>query len=426
MKIKKITSLIVCVVMLMSLLPLETAFAGAYISWRGDAFSAEQLYYDDYMQSWVRTHGDGEYITLYDTSGNKYYRDNVDFIKGLDDKGTKLVGYHDGTTKIIDKNGNLVKDFGKDYVTAWNGYIERYKDDGSYSVYNAGGRKIVSDNYSYVNPVAKNRLVAYDEDYNVGMIDGSGKKIIPTKYQSLNYISDERIIVKNSSGYYGIIDANCNVILPCAYTALEYISDRRILASKKQNPWYEFDRIIYIDGTKRMVAPEGYVIVGYSSDDFIELRDNNYNYKFVNISGYRSVPKEYTGATYYSDKFIKVCKDGKWGAIDVNGNKVLECKYDSIYYYSDNVIEIWSEEGSYIKNVYGQTTVSKKYSWLDYYEDDFIIAHEKDGRSRIIDSKGNTLYGPVDSYLYAMPGDNGSIAVSLGDNMYRICKLKYN
>lgn len=33
---------------------------------------------------------------------------------------------------------------------------------------------------------------------------------------------------------------------------------------------------------------------------------------------------------YYFNDYLAVCRDGKWGLIDVNGNEVVECCFDDI------------------------------------------------------------------------------------------------
>ena len=234
MKIKKIASLVLCMVMLMSIIPLETAFAAPYISWMGDAFSANNLYYDDDLQSWKR-HKDG-YVSLYDSNGNRYFKEKAYDVVGLDEKGTKLISSKN-STKIVDKSGNLIKDFGDDDAfEAGYGYVHRYNSAGQYQLYNSKGYKVIAaGQYDYGNPVARKRVIVCDASGKYGMINNVGELIIPVKFNDIKYVSDERILVKNSSGYWGIIDINCNSILACMYTKLDYISDSRILASKSTN-----------------------------------------------------------------------------------------------------------------------------------------------------------------------------------------------
>ena len=431
----RMTALAMCVMLLMSIVaPLTTVFAGAYISWRGDSFSAGDLYYDDSLQAWKRYHNDWETISLYDNSGNRIFRDKAYAVYRLDEKGTKLVQAEN--SKIIDKYGNTVKNFGTDVAyPCGEGFVNRQTYDGP-ALYTYKGIKIIpaGNNLQCFESFSKYRALVYDTDQHCGIMDNNGKWVVPCKYTELDYISDNRIVAKNKAGYYGIIDAFGNVLLPFNYTNMEYISDKRILASKIEGWPYtaDFDRIIYLDGTKRFVKPAGYSIDSYISDNFIILRnEETYQQKVVNIKGETVIPRGYE-VWAESDNCILVTNQSnyKTGIYNASGTKVLPSTYEYIQYCSDNTLIAFDGQGYGIIDAKGKVKTRCKYQDVRYLSDDCFIVQRND-KYAVADAYGNILIDYQDDYISGVSGGNGSFAISLGfdddwNAMWRIGKIKYN
>ncbi len=431
----RMTALAVCVVLVMSVIaPLTTVFAGAYISWRGDSFSAGDLYFDHSLQNWKRYHDDWETISLYDTSGNRIFKGQTTGVYNLDEKGTKLI--QGENARIVDQYGNTIKSFGGDFVyPCGQGFVSRYTNNGT-AIYNYKGNKIVpaESGLQCYESFNKYRAMVCDYDQNYGIIDNNGKLLVPCKYTELKYISDSRIVARNRSGYYGIIDIYGNVLLPFNYTNMEYISDKRILASKIEGwPFTQyFDRIIYLDGTKRFVKPDGYSISSYISDNFIILSHiETYQQKVVNLKGETVIPRGYE-AWAESDNCILVTNQSNYkiGIYNANGTKVLPSTYEALYYYSDNTLIAFDGQYYGIINAKGKVKTRCKYDSVQYLSDDCFIV-QRYGKYAVVDAYGNILHDYQEDYISGIAGGNGSFAISLGhdenwNRMWRLGKIKYN
>ena len=195
------------------------------------------------------------------------------------------VKLEDGTEKVLDENGNEVKD----------GYISRthtsdgkysivYGDDDIYKIIDNDGNVVIDNGYSYIEDIGNNYYIVASSQKN-GIIDLSGKSVVDLKYSSIFKLDNTDLLQANitETNTVSLINKNMQVIVTMDQAGID--------------------------------IAENYIKV-YSESDI----------KYFDYEGNElSVQQLFPDNNIYAKKI-----DGKWGFVDKSGNLVVENKYDMV------------------------------------------------------------------------------------------------
>lgn len=241
------------------------------------------------------------------------------------------------------------------------GYNIAILDDGSYAVYNLDGEMVAWDDENitfgewhpyfqfssldsqYLDPLTN--MTVYDSQLGIGGLDMYNKYLLDEDtgviyeyyVESYKEIGDDisAVVVcgdydetKNypkwvQTGKYGIASEG-KLVIPCEYDNGTAFDEFGIAALEKKGKWAYFDR------------------EGNQLTDFIyEETGRNYGFYFALDVAEADLPCP--GASSYG--YIAVCRDGKYGYIDLEGNIVIDCIFDDARGVCDGKAWVKTAEG---------------------------------------------------------------------------------
>jgi hypothetical protein len=212
-----------------------------------------------------------------------------------DDERAIVFDYGDSTASIIDKSQNIVKDISN-----------LFEEEGS-SIYSA----------SYIGY----DLFFCSGSKNAAVINSNGDVLYKFKDGAFDYADTEFIydLISNSDSDAWV---KTNEYLAISYSLLSN-SDKEQTTILK-----------YSDGKLTLVKT-------FSCDSYdlyknaLYVRDN-YKEGVVFLDGTADIPTIYDQIDNYSDNYLYVEKDDKWGIIDKNNNTLVDFQFDSLSLFSEN------------------------------------------------------------------------------------------
>lgn len=165
---------------------------------------------------------------------------------------------------------------------------------------------------------------------------------------------------------------------------------------------------VYTAGKWGVIDSKGNIIIEPTYDEYIVVPDNQkgificttdvnyenntYSTKVLNEKGeelftdYDLVEAienfDESNNLWYQSGILKVCKDGKYGIIDINGNEIANCEYDSITALNGVENSMLTEKnGKYgIIDSVGSVIIENKYNEIkpisNRYEEGYIVKNE--------------------------------------------------
>ena len=89
--------------------------------------------------------------------------------------------------------------------------------------------------------------------------------------------------------------------------------------------------------------------------------------------------KKYDIICNFSESMAAVCKNGKWGFINLFGKEIVHCIYDEVDWFFNGFAAVCSKNKWGFINKYGQEVVSCKYKDILCFTDHLIaVKNEKD------------------------------------------------
>jgi len=294
-----------------------------------------------------------------------------------------------------------VQNGSKDRNTEAISYFSCYTN-GKWGVIDNSGNTVIEPTYDEMIVVPNKNTPVFICTYNVNDADGTYQtKAINQKNEEIlkgydtvqaldNYDSkqnvwyEDNVLKVSKAGKYGLIDFSGNQILPCQY------DDITTLKGVKSS------LIVKEDGNVGLVNDKGQVIAKASYKDIQALKegytdnyiiiDSNNKYGIINTSGKVTVSPEYDSIKYInSGDYYAATENGALEIIDTNGNVYLSGFYDDITSIdNDNVIVV--KNGQYgIVTKDNAEVIAPSYSSLTHAFADYYIAKQGDNYG-VIDS----------------------------------------
>ena len=198
--------------------------------------------------------------------------------------------------------------------------VETLEEEYNKKISNKEASGIVSLSSSVANKkaLAYNLLVVSNDNKKWGIVDNKFNVIIGNRYDSITYVEQGNMFIVSDNNKYGIIKAETNIspVIDLLYSNINVICNDPLCFEVKGG-----DKSLIANKEGKPVVLDNFDSIGIVSNSLIDqsvvvIKD----LAIKNDSG----KKETTG--------LVVCKQGKYGIIDLQeGKVVVDCTLDSIY-----------------------------------------------------------------------------------------------
>lgn len=228
------------------------------------------------------------------------------------------VEQEDGVKKVLDENGNEVKD----------GYIARtttsdgkhsivYGDDDIYKIIDNNGNVVIDNGYSYIEDIGNNYYIVASSQKN-GIIDLSGKSVVDLKYSSIFKLDNTELLQANitETNTISLINKNMQVVVTMDQAGIDITDNYIKLYSESDIKYFDYSG-------NELSAQELF------PNNNIYAKKINGKWGFVDKTGNQVVENKYDMVTEINEYgFAGVRENGKWGVINSNGEIIQEPIYD--------------------------------------------------------------------------------------------------
>lgn len=237
------------------------------------------------------------------------------------DSGEKLpVGFvvsRDNNYGLISLNGDLLMDCEYRYISMFSGFAEAMKADSGYSYTLGSDYEVhIMENFGHGGDAT---YYIYDErNSKIGYIDPNG--IIICDEYDMEKIANRAILLKS-----GTLDEN-NGCREDSVAKFGLMYKNRIIVRLIFDGGSDGNLVEYNPDIMEMCdVKDGRAVFWKNNKIYVFDKDGNCYSDGV----YDKVDNGYQELNYFNG-YLPVCKDGKWGLIDVNGNEVLTCQFEDI------------------------------------------------------------------------------------------------
>ena len=133
----------------------------------------------------------------------------------------------------------------------------------------------------------------------------------------------------------------------------------------------------------------------------------------------------FTGMGEYSEGFVPVETDEKWGFIDANGSIIIPCDYDRVGSFSEGMATVCQNEKWGVIDTKGNLIVPFEFDYLYSFHDGLCV-FEKNDKYGFIDQSGNIVidaiydraYSFSDGYALVVTGYLGTYIDTTGNTIF--------
>lgn len=289
---------------------------------------------------------------------------------------------------------------GKDFLKKFSVVFRR--------VFRTTASKIIAGVLAAAILVTGIAVIVNNQNKNRFVSDSISVVVEPTlKYDNVSSFSEGFAVVKKDKKY-GYVDQNGKEVVPPTYYSAGSFSDGVAVAySKEDCTWH------IIDKTGNVKAQlKGYDNVGYSfSNGFIQVEKDD-KYGLADTAGKEVLPPVYDSVGDFNDGLAWAEKNEMWGLIDIAGNEVLP------FIYSQSFNEGFSrvkEDGNFsLVDKTGKEVLTlphDDYSVRDF-NDGVAVIHFKPGDIWYIFDKTGNVKARLKDYRYVSGFSEGFAQVT--------------
>jgi hypothetical protein len=325
--------------------------------------------------------------------------------------------FYGGKWGFIDEKGKEIIPLKYDDVTNFFQGVALVRQDSNMGCINKVGVEIIPLKYDKIS-LEVNILNVMNEGL-YGIFDLAGKELLPVEYLDVRLSQDSRTaLVQTSNLNYGLLNLSTKkyIVAPELTSVDIFNRGNNFFASKnKQNAVYDFSGTLTIPFTKynSMSAVDSSIIIvsngiQYGVCDLTEKFIIPFGVYSEIHSGTCFLTKDSANESVYNSivlNYLQVCKEGKWGCLDIIGNTLIPTEYDEIVYY-DNIIAALKGnkwmcfDRNNISVMAHDTNVFKNneliYDWdLSTYQAKFTV----NGNEYLMDMQGKLIDADRDKYF---------------------------
>lgn len=266
----------------------------------------------------------------------------------IDIEGTYIYAQKDKKQIVFDNNGEIKEniEYKSEYLVDNSEYKIVINQENKYGVEDLNGKKIIENNYFYIEYLSNNYFIVSGQDGKNGLIDKNGKQILELKYDTIQKLDNSDLIQVYNSQIDTMYLYNNDM------KKIALLQSGKIYDGKDYVKLYSDKQAIYFNlkgekKTNKELLPNNLL--------FADLKDGKWG--FVDKDGNVKIRYNYDEVTEFNEYgFAGIKKDEKWGSIDFEGNIIL----DPTYELSGDNSQI-DFIGKYYKFIYGY----KKFYYTD-------------------------------------------------------------
>lgn len=237
-------------------------------------------------------------------------------------------------------------------------------------------------------------VIVDNQNKNRFVSDSISVVVEPTlKYDNVSSFSEGFAVVEKDKKY-GYVDQNGKEVVPPIYYSAGSFSDGVAVAySKDDCTWH------IIDKTGNVKAQlKGYDNVGYSfSNGFIQVEKDD-KYGLADATGKEVIPPTYDRIYGFNEGLARVEKDDKYGFVDSTGKEVVPLKYINAWDFCEGFA--WVEEDNkccYIDKTGREFSPLTNYS-VSYFNDGVAVLYFKPANIWYVSNKVGYINTPLKNY----------------------------
>lgn len=236
------------------------------------------------------------------------------------------------------------------------------------------------------------RVVRYD---SVGYIDTSGKIIIPKKYKSGTLFREGLCGVADFEDHVTYFDKNGKVAFECPDATFPYEFDGGYAVFMGKNEMFGL-----MDKTGKVIHKAVYNQCSFNKGELFIVDSANNHWGVLNAAGKWTVRPIYRSLSGIDEKgYIQVRQyDGNYGFIDATGKELIPAKYYNLFYFSDDIAPFIDsqESGKYgAVNRKGEVVIQPKYDAMEAFSEGLacvsITINENESKTGFIDATGKEV-----------------------------------
>ena len=359
------------------------------------------------------------FVCLYDYNvENKEYTSKI-----LNENNKEILSKYKNIQAIPNNNTSI--------SNSYQTQILRYKENGKYGLISINGNEITPAIYESIETLEyKDGILKIKKDGKYGLIDINGEEVVKPEFNSIStdgyYDENSKydkagyiVNIRTDEGYrYGYINHKGRQILDTMYTNI-----KRITEIKNDNYVY----LITYNNGKAGIIKNGqtllenlYENIEFDSTNNILILQQNAKQGVYDIEGNMILPIQYENITF-AGKYLNANKDGKLLVFDTTGTLQSEDSYKSVELVANGKYSITINRD----NKYGVMDSNKtnilenKYSYIEYAFDNYFIV-SIDGKSGVVDDKGNTIISIDKDIVQNIRGTNIIQVINSSTNIFEI------
>ncbi len=313
---------------------------------------------------------------------------------------------------VIDRNGQMIiplkytelSDFSEGLAAATEndlfGYIDR------------DGMQIINPQFDIAGDFADGFAIC-QKDENFGLIDQAGNELLPFIYQDITPPANRLLVVKKDDSY-GVVSLDSGIVIPFEFSMIKKTSINLFACVKNgklgfinasgeiQIPFY------YLPGSKSELYEftDGFVVVNF-----------NGKYGVIDSIGRKIIPFRFDEITEISSGKAAVRKGSKWAFIDLHDRIIpVKFNYNKAFAFHKGfaIVEIKSKWG--VIDEKGMLVISPQYDELKLIANNVFVAR-RDSLYGLIDPNHNVLV-PVEYEKYTVYENEFVLLMKAGDRLW--------
>lgn len=244
------------------------------------------------------------------------------------------------------------------------------------------------------------RAAEYDNDSVIGdvpvmigtygIVDTAGRILTEPIFEEMPVYGDGMFRVR-MHGKYGFADSSGKVVIPAKWEYAVAFSEGKAIVSDNSNS-------SIIDKNGRVLATNlgpGTGMYRFNNNR-ARCRSVDGMYGYMDPTGKRIVPPTFDAADDFSDGVAIVSKEGMYGLIDTNGRFVIEPQFSFLFNLGDGFYKAQVKDGkSGVINVKGETIVTTAYDDVFHLQRNYFMV-ENEYLNGCFDITGKQIF-PVSS-----------------------------
>ena len=297
-----------------------------------------------------------------------------------------------------------------DYVWAYYDGVAQFEQNGKIGLLDESGNILAPAEYDTIDVKSVSNMRRVWKDGKVGMLDANGELLQEKMFHKLWWLSEENGLLifgeepNHGRSYAGLMDINGEIIYPATWYdyTLEMIEIDYFGQPIPDLPVFlvidDFDEGMGVLNTKgEWVIPPMGANLGFDYYEYGRLRFaygtwSQLYYGVVDETGIIIEPVwDDIHMTGKSDLF-PVCKDEKWGYVDLTGEVVIPLSWAEAFPFVEGYAEVKSEDGKWgLINTEGELVLPT--IWQDSwgYSGGGAVVMDDAGKWGVVDISGNTI-----------------------------------